>query len=310
MHHFLQNWGLFIWTSVKACYPCESVVPWSVSHTMGFPHPNDLKYAARCFSNSQDFPGSFFNLSCSVVNYNLSYSLQKLKDVLKFKSSNVWIVPKSTEIFLCIQFLSGWEDLAGETENTFIAYLWICPKYNIWEILRINICCKNVVQISFCFSGRFLFSGAVQNHLSFWRTVCIRSKLLAKLSLSIIIDEAKLNVKMIGDIFIFVFDETLCCSNPVFPCFFQPSISHICQTLWFNQIVKYNAFDVEFEGCIFPVSSFIHSILGALLFQNILWWGHLYSKSIFQYNSFWYSFNWSLTYWMLALNDPKEEIVL
>ena len=77
---------------VRACFPCESVVPWSVSHTMGFPHPNDLKYAARCFSNSQDFPGSvifFLYLSCFVVKYNLSFSLQKLKHVLKFKSSNV-----------------------------------------------------------------------------------------------------------------------------------------------------------------------------------------------------------------------------
>lgn len=34
---------------------------------------------------------------------------------------------------------------------------------------------------------------------------------------------------------------------------FQPSSSLICQTLWFNQRVKYTAFNVEFEGCIFPV---------------------------------------------------------
>ena len=112
---------------VKAWCPGAYPTPWD-SHTPMI--SNMLLAVLATHRIFRDLYIIFFYLSCFVVKYNLSFSLQKLKHVLKFKSSNVWIVPNSTKIFLCIQFLSGWEDLAaGETENTFIAYLWICSKY-------------------------------------------------------------------------------------------------------------------------------------------------------------------------------------
>ena len=124
-------------TPVVVWYPCESVLPRSVSHHSAIPishTPNDLKYAAHffllhspkrqaatvtkkqaqyskhpreTFSHVGAYPspqGSFILLSPSnrnLRNVRLSFRLQNSR------ASMFEFYQKSAEIFLCIQFLSG-----------------------------------------------------------------------------------------------------------------------------------------------------------------------------------------------------------
>ena len=91
--------------------------------------------------------------------------------------------------------------------------------------LRIDAQCKNVVQTSFCFFDHFLFYGAVQKHLSFW---CLKNWVLIFLFLIKLILTSNENVTFL--VFIFLFVEILCCSNPVFPVLSAPHFPHLPNT--------------------------------------------------------------------------------
>ena len=113
------------------------------------------------------------------------------------------------------------------------------------------------------------------------------------------LDKQNSTFQMIGDIFFCAplwWDLLL--FQPLSFLFFQPSNSHICQTLQLNQKVlfslEYYFFDelykhLCFVNCIFIVAPYWMHCYSKTSYDR----GHLYSKSIFQYNSFWYSFNWS-----------------
>ena len=126
--------------SVEVWNPCESVLPRSVSHQSKIPishTPNDLKYAAQFFlqpnatapqqqtnkqTNSQHSEHAIETFShvraypsphCFLALLNSNKSFCDVRLYFKFQNSRASMFEfcqTSAEIFLCIQYLSGWED--------------------------------------------------------------------------------------------------------------------------------------------------------------------------------------------------------